>query len=140
MKTGLQCTRRAFLGLTVLAALQACGTAEDAKVARGQGVKRTFKQPFDEVYAVALLAAERRQLEIVSATRESGTILLSSRPSLSSLGGERIALFVTRLGERTSTAEIVVRTGVAAVSFPRDWPGLLFGEMEDELAARRLKR
>ena len=140
MNSDSRCSRRTFFAVSALAVLQACATVDTATEARGRGVKRTFKQTVDEVFAVALVAAEKRQLEIVSATRESGTILLSSGPSLSSLGGERIAMFITRLGERTSSVEIVVRTGMAAVSFPRDWAGLLFGEIEEELTARRLKR
>ena len=119
--------------------LAACASIDSVKDARGKGVKRTFKQPYDEVYAATLAAAARKKLELVSATRATGAILLSNGASLGSLG-ERIAVFVSRLGERVTSVEVVSRPVVSTLSFPPDWPILLFGEIEEELAARRLRK
>jgi len=135
--------RRAFLSNAMAAAvivlLAGCSTIDNVKDARGKGVKRTYKQPYDEVFAAAMQAAAKRKLEIVSSVRESGTILLSNGASLGSLG-ENIAIFIARLGDRSTSVEVVYRPVVATVSFPPDWPNLLFGEIEEELTARRLKR
>ena len=136
--------RRAFLlrmAASVAGAgwLAACTTIDSVKDTRGKGLKRTFKQPYDEVFDAVMSAADRKQLEIVSSARESGTVLLSNGVSLSSLG-ERIAVFVSRLSDRTTSVEIVARPVLATVTFPPDWPGLLFGEIEEVLAARRFKR
>lgn len=136
-------TRRAFLlRVTALAGcgwLPACASIESVKDARGKGVKRTFKYPYDEVYDAALAAAARKKLELVGAARTTGTILLSNGASLGSLG-ERIGVFVTRLGDRTTSVEVVSQPVVATLSFPPDWPSLLFGEIEEDLAARRLRK
>ncbi len=123
-----------------IAWLSACTSIEAVKEARGKGAKRTFKQSYDEVFAAALSAAAKKKLETVSSARDTGTILLSNGASLGSLGGERIAVFVSRLSDKTTGVEIVARPVVATVSFPPDWPSLLFGEIEEELAARRLNR
>jgi len=135
--------RRAFLLHAVPAAgiywFTGCTTIDNVKDARGKGVKRTFKQPYDEVFGAALNAAAKKKLEVVSSARDSGTILLSNGALLGSLG-ERIAVFVSRLGDRTTSVEVVARPVIATVSFPPDWPSLLFGEIEEELTARRLKR
>lgn len=134
--------RRAFLhafAAAGVAALCGCATIDNVKEARGKGVKRTFKYPYDEVFDAALNAAVKKKLEMISSARESGTILLSNGVSLSSLG-ERIAMFVTRVGDKGASVEVVARPVVATVSFPPDWPSLLFGEIEEELSARRLKR
>lgn len=134
--------RRTFLRAAQLALLPlfaACASDETVKAARGQGVKRVFKQAHDDVFAAAVAAAEKRQLEVVSSDRDSGTIVLNSRPTFSSIAGERISIFVARLRDRTTSVEIVSRATLA-VSLPRDWPVLLFGEIEEELATRRLKR
>ncbi len=125
----------AFSGTT----LAACASVDTVKDARGQGVKRTFRQPYDDVYAATLAAVARKKLEVVSTTRETGTVLLSNGPSLVSLG-ERIAIFVTRLNDKSTTVEVVSRPLVPTVSFPPDWPELLFGEIEEALATRRLSR
>jgi hypothetical protein len=136
-------TRRDFLlraaALAGCGSLAACASIDSVKDARGKGVKRTFKQPYDEVYAATLAAAARRKLELVSATPATGAILLSNGASLGSLG-ERIAVFVSRLGERVTSVEVVSRPVVSTLSFPPDWPILLFGEIEEELAARRLRK
>ena len=135
--------RRAFLLHALAAAgmvsLVACTTMDNVKDARGKGVKRTYKQPYDEVFGAAMHAATKKKLEIVSSVRDSGTILLSNGASLGSLG-ERIAIFVSRVSERSTSVEVVARPVVSTVSFPPDWPSLLFGEIEEELTARRLKR
>lgn len=136
--------RRAFLCAAMAASgmslLGACSSADSIKDARGKGAKRTYKQTYDEVFAAAMHAAEKKKLEIVSSVRDTGTILLSNGASLGSLGGERIAIFVSRVNDRTTSVEIVARPVVATVSFPPDWPNLLFGEIEEELTARRIKR
>lgn len=119
--------------------LAACASIDSVKDARGKGVKRTFKQPYDEVYAATLAAAAGKKLELVSATRATGAILLSNGASLGSLG-ERIAVFVSRVGDRVTSVEVVSRPVVSTLSFPPDWPMLLFGEIEEELAARRLRK
>lgn len=136
-------TRRAFLlRVTALAGcgwLAACASIDSVKDARGKGLKRTFKYPYDEVYDAALAAAAGKKLELVGATRTTGTILLSNGASLGSLG-ERIAVFVSRLGDRTTSVEVVSQPLVSTLSFPPDWPSLLFGEIEEGLAARRLRK
>ena len=136
-------TRRAFLLRAAALAgsgwLAACASIDSVKGARGQGVKRTFKQSYDEVYAAALAAAAKQKLELVSETRGNGTILLSHGTSVGSLG-ERIAVFVSRLGDRLTSVEVVARPVVSMVSFPPYWPSLLFGEIDEEMATRRLQR
>ena len=131
--------RRALLLYGMSVAVLGCTTIDNVKDARGKGVKRTYKQPYDEVFAAAMQAAAKQKLEVVSLSRDTGTILLSNGPSFGSLG-ERIAIFVSRLGERSTSIEVVARPVVATVSFPPDWPSLLFGEIQEELTARRLKR
>jgi hypothetical protein len=135
--------RRDFLlhaaALAGCGALAACASIDSVKDARGKGIKRTYKQPYDEVYDATLAAAAGKKLELVSATRATGTVLLSSGASLGSLG-ERIAVFVSRLGDRVTSVEVVSRPVVSTLSFPPDWPMLLFGEIEEELAKRRLRK
>jgi len=115
-----------------------CASADSLKQARGEGVKRTFRQPYDKVFAAAMSAADERKLAVVESKRKDGVILLTSGASLSSLGGERIAVFVARLDDVETSVEVVVRPVVPGVSFPPDWPDLLFGEIEENLAEQRL--
>ncbi len=137
-------SRRDFMRAIVAAALpagmlDACASPESVIALRGNGVKRTFRYPYDDVYAVTLEAAGKRKLEIVDAKTSKDTILLSNGLSWTSVG-ERIAVFIVRLNERTTSVEVVSRPVLPTVTFPPDWPQLLFGDIEELLAVRRISR
>lgn len=138
MKTG----DSAKLGLAMACAallMAGCATTDSVKDARGQGVKRTYRHAYEVVYQVALNTAFRRKLEIVEQNQPGGSMLLASGASWTSLG-ERIAVFVIRSGDRATTVEIVSRAVLPGVSFPPDWAGLLFGDIEQELAALKIPK
>ena len=131
--------RHIIAGALVLALLAACASTDTLMAARGKGVKRTFRYGYDDVYAVALEAAGKRKLQIVDVTTSKDTILLANGASWSSLG-ERVAVFIIQLNDKTTSVEIVSRPLVPTVTFPPDWAGLLFGDIEELLAVRRLSR
>jgi hypothetical protein len=133
------CTRRMVLTALVGVVVAACASNETLVDSRGKGVKRTFRFGYDDVYAVALEAAGKHKLEIVDTTTNKGTIVLSHGASWSSLG-ERIAVFVVQLNDKTTSVEILSRPLVPTVTFPPDWAQLLFGDIEELLAVRRLSR
>jgi hypothetical protein len=83
-----------------------CASVDTVRDAKGQGVKRVFRQPYEVVYAAAVSAAARRKLEIVEQDHAAGRMVLSSGASWSSLG-ERIAVFVSRTKDRVTSVEIV---------------------------------
>jgi hypothetical protein len=115
-----------------------CASVETVKDARGQGVKRTFRQPYEAVYEAVLNAAARRKLELIEQDRAAGRVVLSGPASLTSLG-ERIAVFVTRDNDRSTTVEMVSKPVGGVLTFPPDWPPLLFGDIDQELTPRRPK-
>lgn len=125
--------------LLVAALAGGCATVESVKDAKGQGVKRSYRQPYDLVYQAAVNAAHRRKLEFVEQDRAAGLLVLSSGVSWTSLG-ERIAVFVTRVGDRATNVEVVSKPVGGVITFPPDWPGLLLGDIEAELAEARKPR
>ncbi len=129
----------ARLGLALACAaliVAGCASVDTVKDARGQGVKRTYRQAYEVVYQAVLVTASRRKLEIVEQDKVGGSVLLTAGVSWTSLG-ERIAVFVVRSGDRATTVEIVSRPLLPGISFPPDWAGLLYGDIEQELAALR---
>jgi uncharacterized protein YceK len=124
------------LALCAALALGGCATVDSVKEAKGQGLKRTFRQPYELVFQATLTAATKRKLEVVEQDRASGRIVLASGASWTSLG-ERIAVFIGRSGERLTSVEVVSRPRLAAITFPPDWPVLLFGDIEQELTEAR---
>jgi hypothetical protein len=116
--------------------LAGCVSVDSVKDAKGQGVKRTFRQPYDAVYEAVLNAAAKRKLELVEQDKAAGRVVLSGPASWTSLG-ERIAVFVTRGSDKATTVEVVSKPVGGALTFPPDWPALLFGDIEQELTPKR---
>lgn len=131
--------RRLFGAIIVLLMIAGCASVETVRDAKGQGAKRTFRHHYDAVYQATVNAASRRKLEFVEQNRATGRILLSSGASWASLG-EHIAVFVSRTGDRATTVEVVSKPVLATVTFPPDWPALLFGDIEQELATVKAPR
>jgi len=128
--------RIAIAAACALVALVACASAESVKDAQGQGVTRTFRQPYEAVYQAALNAAARRKFEVLEQDAGAGRIILSSVRSSMSFG-ERIGVFVTRAGDRSTAVEVVSRPVGGLLSFAPDWPALLFGDIDQDLTPRR---
>jgi hypothetical protein len=116
-----------------------CATVDTVKAEQGRGVKRTFREPYDRVFQAALDAAAKRKLALVEHDRAAGRIVLSHGVTWGSLG-EHIAIFVSRLGERSTAVEIVSKPVFTPLNFPPDWPSLIFGDLEVELANPRRAR
>lgn len=130
---------RWFAAAVAAAIVVGCASVDAVKDAKGQGVKRAFRQPYEAVYAAAVSAAAKRKLEFVEQDRAAGRLVLSSGASWSSLG-EHIAVFVSRTKDRITSVEIIAKPVLSALSFPPDWPALLFGDIEQELAALKPPR
>lgn len=132
--------KRMVIASAVSLVLAACGSPEVAmdqvKDARGQGVTREFQGPYDKVYGLVLAVASRSKLELVEQDKSKGRILLASGMSAGSFG-ERIAVFVSRSGPRSTNVEIVTRPVSPRVAIHEDWPKLLFGEIEYGLTSDR---
>lgn len=129
---------KSIVVLCAAIALGGCATpsVESVKQAQGKGVKRTFRQPYEAVYEAAIAAAAKRKLELIEQDKAAGRIVLSSSGSRTSFG-ERIAVFVTRNNERSTTVEVVSKAAGGMFAFPPDWAALLFGDIDQELTVRR---
>ena len=114
--------RALLMALAAVLAIGACASVESVKEAKGQGVKRTFRYSGDAVFQAMLTIGARRKLELVEQDR-----------------GERIAVFITRASERSTALEIVSKPVGGAVTFPPDWAGILYGDLEHELALQKPK-
>ena len=128
------------LAVFALMALMLAGCAsEDIRTLQGKGAKRTFRYEYEEVYAAAQRAVARRKLEVLEDNREAGRLIVKSGTSLTSLG-ENIGIFVTRLNPRSTSVEVIAKPLVSTITFPPDWPLLVFGDVEQELTAVRPAR
>jgi hypothetical protein len=132
---------RMMIASAALGALAACGSPEivmdQVKNARGQGVTREIQGPYDKVYGLVLAVASRKKLELVEQDKSTGRILLASGMSAGSFG-ERIAVFVSRSGPRSTNVEIVSRPVSQRMTTHEDWPKVLFADIEYGLASDRM--
>ena len=124
--------------------LAACGTTPDPEqLARERALaenvekaaSRLYKVPFEVIWGALLASAAERKMRVVQADASSGTIELRHGVSPTS-AGERIDIRVTTTADKAVRVEIRSRP-LVAVSLPRDWQRVLFGDLEQKIAPRR---
>lgn len=123
--------------------LAACGAPDPQRIAREREVAeaidkaaaRVYKRPFDVIWGALLASAAERKMSIVQADAVGGVIELRHGASSTS-AGERIDIRVTANAEGAVRVEIRSRPMVA-LSVPRDWQRVLFGDLEQKIAPRR---
>ena len=135
---------RAFASASACALLlAACGAPDPERIAREREVAdasdkaaaRVYKHPFDVIWGALLTSAAERKMTIVQADAPGGVIELRHGASSSSVG-ERIDIRMTATAEGAVRVEIRSRP-LVAVSLPRDWQRVLFGDLEQKIAPRR---
>jgi len=135
---------RAFASASACALLlAACGAPDPERIAREREVAdaidkaaaRVYKRPFDVIWSALLASAAERRMTIVEADAVGGVIELRHGASSSS-AGERIDIRVTATAEGAVRVEIRSQP-LVAVSLPRDWQRVLFGDLEQKIAPRR---
>jgi hypothetical protein len=119
----------AMLGLFLLA----CTTVDTVKEAKGQGAKRTYDAPYEQVFDAVLAAAAARKLQVVEADRAAKRVVLSHGVTWLSWG-ENVAVFVTPLAARATEVEIVSKAVMTPLNFPPEWDKILLEQIAVELA------
>ncbi|MFQ5786222.1 MAG: hypothetical protein ACE5H8_15555 [Alphaproteobacteria bacterium] len=125
--------RYAGYGLLLTILLTGCASVDTVKEAQGEGVTKVYAAAYEPVYKAALSAAKTLELEVVEKNPEAGRIVLSHGVTPLSWG-ERIAVFLTKVDDRSTEVEIVSKPVLEPLNFPPDWPRRLFAEMDRELA------
>ncbi len=123
--------------------LGACSAPDPGRIARereraaaiDKAAARLYKRPFDVIWGALMASAAERQMTIVQADADSGVIELRHGASSTS-AGERIDIRVTATAEQAVRVEIRSQP-LVAVSLPRDWQRVLFGDLEQKIAPRR---
>ena len=119
--------------ITLLAILVGgCASTETVKEAEGEGSSRTYNYAYEPVYNATLAAAKVKELEVVESDKESGRVILSHGITLWSWG-ERIAVFIKRVGDDTTEVEIISKPVLAPLNFPPDWQQILLEQIAVEL-------
>ncbi len=116
--------RRLFMaGLAVLPALTftGCATTSDAQADRGKGVIVSYAAPFDKVWAALPEILKDLGLHVGSANEKDGVILVDNGVSAFSWG-ERVAIFVERIGTQgNSRVEVVSKDALGTNLTATDW-------------------
>lgn len=129
--------------LACAALVAACGAPAPERIARERAqaeaiekaASRLYKRPFNVIWDALLASAAERKMTIVQADAASGVIELRHGVSPTS-AGERIDIRVAGTVEGAVRVEIRSRP-LVAVSLPRDWQRILFGDLEMKIAPRR---
>lgn len=116
--------RRTFLaGLAVLPTLTftGCATTSSAQADRGKGVIVSYAAPFDQIWAALPDILKDLGLRAGSANEKDGVILVEQGASAWSWG-ERVAIFVERIGTQgNSRVEVVSKDALGTTLTATDW-------------------
>jgi hypothetical protein len=127
---------RLILSAVLALFLVACTTVETVKEAKGQGAKRTYDAPYEQVFDAVLAAAATRKLQVVESDRAARRIVLSHGVTWLSWG-ENVAVFVTPLAARSTEVEVVSKAVMTPLNFPPEWDRILLEQIAVELARRK---
>lgn len=111
--------------------LAGCASLNDAKDAKGQGVKQTYNKPYDTVWDKTIEVVQESKLELVSKDKENGEILAKKGVSAFSYG-ENVAVFLKK-SETETTVEVVSKKALAANITAKDWTKDIFQELDKKL-------
>jgi uncharacterized lipoprotein len=127
--------RRGFLALLAGAgALGAtgCSTTADARAERGSGVIVAYAAPFEKVWAAVPEILKELGLRVAGDNTAEGYILVEQGASAFSWG-ERVAIYVERIGTKGNSRVEVVSKGALGVNITAtDWAK----PIHDKLAQR----
>lgn len=127
--------RRLFLaGVAVLPALtfSGCTTMADARADRGSGVIVSYAAPFDQIWAALPELLKELGLKVAGDNAQEGYVLVEHGASAFSWG-ERVAIFVERIGTKGNSRVEVVSKGALGVNVTAtDWAK----SIHDRLAQR----
>jgi hypothetical protein len=103
------------VALLVLAA--GCATQKPVATLRGHGTRQVYTATFDQMWRAAVDAAQRDDLEMVTADRDHGYIG-ARRTTQSRPFGEDIGIWVRQVGPASSEVEVVSREPGSPVLWP----------------------
>lgn len=116
--------RRAFLSMLAGAgalAASGCSTVADARADRGTGVIVNYAASFDQMWSALPAVLKDLGLKVAGDNMAEGTVLVEGGASAFSWG-ERVAIFVERIGTRGYTRVEVVSKGALGINITAtDW-------------------
>jgi len=127
---------RLLLTAALALLLLACTTVETVKEAKGQGTKRAYDAPYEQVFDAVLAAAAARKLQVVENDRAARRVVLSHGVTWLSWG-ENVAVFVTPVSPRSTEVEVVSKAVMTPLNFPPDWDKILLEQIAVELARKK---
>ncbi len=124
----------ALLAILVLSAAVApgCASVQEAKDARGTGVKRIYDKPVSDVWNAMHTAVQDSGGEIKEEDEGACSILVEYGPSAFSWG-ERVGLFCSSITPAQTETEIVSRRAIKMNAFAKNWTSDLYKRMDASL-------
>ncbi len=119
--------------LLALSLTTGCASMADATAARGTGTTHVYDQPYESVWDALNACVKETDLTIVSANKDTGT-LLAKRSMTAFSYGENVAIFVDRVTGKVSTRVEIVNKRVLATNITApDWDVKLFKALDARL-------
>jgi len=116
-----------------LGLVSGCATLADAQAAKGTGTTKTYAVEYDVAWDALLDVVKSSGLQLVAENKDEGTIL-AQRSITAFSWGERVAIFVEKMGDTVATRVEVVNKRVLATNITAaNWEKRIFEELDKRL-------
>lgn len=123
---------RSTLILVMILIMSGCTTLADSVAAKGTGVSKTYNYSKDKIWPIAVESVKSSELDLVSASKESG-VILAQRGVTAFSYGENIAIFVDTESETSCKVEVVSKRAVQTNVFAPDWSATILNGITGKL-------
>jgi len=124
IRSALQCL---MLAASLSALLLGCANVDTVKKARGQGARRLYDSPYEQVFNAVIAAAAAKRLDVLETDRAARRVVLSHGVTWPSWG-ENVAVFLTPVTPRSTEVEIVSKAVTTPLNFPPDRDRILLAQ------------
>ena len=123
---------RLLLSALLSVLLLACTSVETVKGAKGEGTRRVYDAPYEQVFNAVIAAAAVKKLDVVERDSAARRIVLSHGVTWMSWG-ENVAVFLTPVSAKSTEVEIVSKAVMTPLNFPPEWDKILLDQIATEL-------
>jgi hypothetical protein len=113
--------------------ISGCNTLLDAANSKGSGKYRIYNKSYDAVWSATIKTVNASSLDLIVADKEKGKILAEGPISVFSWG-EKVAIFIERVGNKIKTrVEVISKRALATNFTAKNWENHILKDLDKEL-------
>ncbi len=125
---------KALILIILSLSVSGCNTLLDAANSKGSGKYRIYNKSYDTVWNTTIKTVNASSLDLIVANKEEGKILAEGAISGFSWG-EKVAIFIERIGNKIKTrVEVISKRALATNFTAKNWENHILKDLDKKLA------